>query len=193
MHLAITIFNCYGWTIYGILVKDLYVCVTNFPGFLLGIFYCISALDIASQGKTASDEWKYLMLRRLLTLGITYFAFLTIMVTSYIRNSERDFGVLLVAWSSIFCAVAYYATPCTSVLEILRTKNSSSLYPPLLMANGVNSLLWLLYGYYGVNDPFIYGPNLLGVAFTFFQGLLACIYKSQLSTKHEIPHQYGHT
>lgn len=40
----------------------------------------------------------------------------------------------------------YYVAPLSSLLQVMRERDSSSIYWPLSLANLVNALLWFAYG-----------------------------------------------
>eukprot|EP00887_Chlorella_sp_A99_P007766 scaffold20.g7766.t1 len=55
----------------------------------------------------------------------------------------------------------YYAAPLSTILTVVRTRNSSSLFFPLAIMNSVNGTLWLIYGI-ARKDLFIAVPNGIG-------------------------------
>ena len=158
--------------------KDIYVFITNFPGFVLGLLYSISSLTLLANGKGNSDATTYYRLETMILVGSVYYGSISMYIGFILGEDDKQFASSLVAWSGITCAVLYYAAPCTTIAQIIKTKNSSSLHPPMILANATNATLWLIYGYFGINDMYIYGPNLLGVIFAFFQLFLVTIYRS---------------
>jgi hypothetical protein len=58
-------------------------------------------------------------------------------------------------------------------VEVVQTKDSSSLYYPALILNGASCILWVFYGLLGVNDVAIYLPSLVGL-FLVIIGLGMC-------------------
>ena len=61
----------------------------------------------------------------------------------------------------------YYATPLSTVFEVVRSRNSASLSLPLCAMNVANGGLWLVYGI-AIRDLFIAVPNGIGA-------LLGCL------------------
>ena len=162
--------------LYAAMIKDYYIFAANFPGFILGLFYSFSSLVVLSQSKSQSDSVMYSRLENLILVGSTYFCFLSMHVGITLDASQAEYGRNLVAYSGIVCCTCYYAAPCTDIAQILRTKNASSLYPPMLIANGANASLWMTYGYFTLKDSFVYGPNFVAVVLVCFQFSLVCIY-----------------
>lgn len=175
---VLTVLNCFAWMVYAVQIKDYYIFVTNFPGFVLGLFYSISALSLISQGKTQADANVYFWLENMLIGGAIYFCFLSMYVGITLDETETAYGKRLVAYSGILCCIAYYAAPCTTISRVLKTKNSSSLNPPMIIANLSNATLWLVYGYSTLNDIFVYGPNLVGVVLSALQIVLIWSFRS---------------
>jgi solute carrier family 50 protein (sugar transporter) len=62
----------------------------------------------------------------------------------------------------------FYASPLSTVVEVVRSRSSDSLHLPLSVMNIVNGSLWLVYGL-AITDYFIAVPNgvgaLLGVVY----------------------------
>jgi solute carrier family 50 protein (sugar transporter) len=64
------------------------------------------------------------------------------------------------AWGFTANAIllVYYAAPLSTIITVVRTRNSASLHMPLSIMNTINGVLWLVYGL-AVNDLFIAVPN----------------------------------
>lgn len=70
---------------------------------------------------------------------------------------------LLWGYTANAILLIYYAAPLSTILEVLRTKSSSTLHWPLVLMNTINGALWLAYGL-AIHDYFIWVPNGVGVA-----------------------------
>lgn len=57
----------------------------------------------------------------------------------------------------------YFAAPLSTMLHVLRSRDSASLVLPLCVMNTINGVLWLIYGMV-LSDPFIWVPNGAGTA-----------------------------
>jgi uncharacterized protein with PQ loop repeat len=74
------------------------------------------------------------------------------------------------------CNILFYAAPLLHIMEVIQTKDSSSLYYPALILNGASSILWVFYGLLGVNDVAIYLPSLVGLFLVIIGLGMCCIY-----------------
>jgi hypothetical protein len=43
--------------------------------------------------------------------------------------------------------IAYYGAPLSTAYDIIKSRNSASIYPPLALTNLLNALLWTAYGF----------------------------------------------
>lgn len=53
------------------------------------------------------------------------------------------------AHRGFFCnsiTIGYYASPLSTALQVVRTRNSATIYLPTIICNFVNASLWLGYG-----------------------------------------------
>ena len=55
----------------------------------------------------------------------------------------------------------YYTAPLSTVYNVIRTRNASSLFWPLSTMNIINGTLWAAYGI-AITDYFIWVPNAIG-------------------------------
>ena len=69
---------------------------------------------------------------------------------------------LLVGGVCVAFTVLYFAAPLSTMAEVVRTGDASSIYPPMVLCNLLSCSLWATYGLFGTNDPLLYGPNMTG-------------------------------
>jgi uncharacterized protein with PQ loop repeat len=69
----------------------------------------------------------------------------------------------------------YYTSPLSTLADVLRHRDSSSLTLPMSVMNVVNGLLWLVYGLVR-SDAFIWLPNGVGACLGAVQVFLCCIF-----------------
>lgn len=62
-------------------------------------------------------------------------------------------------------------------VQVVRTRNSASIYRPTCIANLANAALWVAYGV-AVSDPFIWVPNGVGGIVSVFLTSLTIMYSS---------------
>ena len=93
----------------------------------------------------------------------------------------RGITKTLLAIAANAILLCFYTSPLSTVANIIKTKDSSSLTLPLCVMNIVNGTLWLMYGL-AVGDYFIWVPNGIGALLGAFQTSLCFIY-----TKRALP------
>jgi hypothetical protein len=79
---------------------------------------------------------------------------------------------------TVFILLIFYGAPLSVLAEVLRTRNSVSLFWPLSVMAAVNGCLWMSYGL-AVNDAFIWAPNAVGAFFGFVQLILICTFPAR--------------
>lgn len=78
---------------------------------------------------------------------------------------------------SVVCAanlilVFYFLAPLSTLLQVLRQRDSSSLVLAVSVMNTLNGLLWGTYGIAALQDPFVWAPNAFGAALGIIQTVL---------------------
>jgi hypothetical protein len=162
---------------YSVIQKDYFIFFSNFPGLVLGIYYAINSmvlLALENRGRPPTNEYR--MLEISLVAGPLIYSILTLIVGIILPADEQNTGRVLVAIFTNCCTVLYYASPLTTMYHVINEKDSSSLHPPMLFANLSNSCMWLVYGIFALNDPFVYGPNGIGASLAILQLSLSFIY-----------------
>jgi uncharacterized protein with PQ loop repeat len=64
----------------------------------------------------------------------------------------------------------------TTLVEIIRERDSSSLYAPTVLVNLANATLWTIYGIFAINDVNVWVPNAVGIVLSFIQLFLCGIF-----------------
>lgn len=60
-----------------------------------------------------------------------------------IANVPLSIGEGIVGYLSLVCSLGYYASPLTTMRQVIASKDSSSLYIPTIAANMTNALMWV--------------------------------------------------
>lgn len=121
-------------------------------------------------------------------------SFILIATLVYIHNQENsDQAKEFLGIVCCFVTILFFAAPLASMLHVIRVKNTESLPFPIIFANFVVSLQWLVYGII-INDKFVQVfyqfcdlllinqkvifqvPNFLGVILSGLQLSLFCFY-----------------
>jgi hypothetical protein len=63
--------------------------------------------------------------------------------------------------------------------EIFRTNNAISLDARMISANFTSCCMWMAYGFFGLNDVLVWGPNVVGLILTTIQIAVKLIYPSK--------------
>lgn len=82
-------------------------------------------------------------------------------------------------FAAILILVFYFLSPLSTLLEVLRKRDSSSLVLELGVMNTLNGLLWATYGIVALRDPFVWAPNAFGAALGVVQVALKLIIPSK--------------
>ena len=152
----------------------------------LGLFYSLSAIVLLGQRNTLDDKKMIMQLEGIMIAGIAFWAFIG-MIGGIIMGtaaSDRDAAGTMVG--SIGCAfgLAYYMAPLSTVYVIIKNRDARTLYAPMICINLVNAMLWVFYGAAGVNDPIIWGPNMIGIMLSVFQLLLIFLFRNPTGAQH---------
>lgn len=173
------VFNCIGWIGYACLLQDFFLFFANIIGLVLGLFYSIVCLTLlAKQGEGQQYSQLYLTVERLLLFALFFWSLMGLLAGTLFNQSSntRKESANLVGLLSCAFSIAYYAAPLSTMVEIIRTKDSSSLFLPMIMVNLVNAIMWFLYGAIAKHDINIWGPNGLGAILSTIQIMLLLLY-----------------
>lgn len=168
---VITILNCIGWTMYGCMKSDYFIFFSNCTGLVLGFYYSLTSFQLLAMSKTPAHLSLLTALNNIVISGVAYWclASLIAFIVLYPSPTGQQAAFLLIGISSDICSLSYYAAPLSTVYTVVRTCNSSTLHPPLILTNLVNALMWVIYGAIALNDPMVYVPNAIGFSFALVQ------------------------
>jgi solute carrier family 50 protein (sugar transporter) len=160
--------NCVGWVAYGLCAQDNWIFWGNTPGCLIGLWTCFSAVELCGpEEKLVGRKIMYQC------MGFVLLWILVGYVGVFVLKDLTKFRFLLGMTCSVVLGL-FYGAPLTTLAKVVRQRDSSSLYPPLCALNFLSGAMWSLYGLFATNDPFVYGPNLVGALFGTIQ-LCLCV------------------
>lgn len=169
---AVTFINNIGWVMYASLLSNYYIFCSSVLGVLFALFYTITCLTIMAK-EAYEDEFtvQYMLVEGLLVGGLLFWATLGIVQTSIFNAfaDPHDQATVMIGYLCCFFNICYYAAPLSSMAEVIRTKDASSLYLPNILVNSLNATMWLCYGAFGVNNIVVWGPSLIGLLLSFSQ------------------------
>lgn len=114
--------------------------------------------------------------------GIIFYTALTPVVWSTLGTiawcglEGESTAQLLLGITCFIAACFYFGSPLSTMLEVIADKDSSSIYPPMIVANTVNCTLWILYGALAVHDTILWSINAVGFFLAFLNAVLLVIY-----------------
>ncbi|KAJ3195349.1 hypothetical protein HK101_000461 [Irineochytrium annulatum] len=162
---ALITVNCLGWIVYGLYIKNYFVFVTNWIGWALGTWFCLSLRPLMPAAQVRIVE--------VILLGVSMAVYL-LSAISFISLGEESAKLTLGFMTNVIL-VAFYGSPLTVMWEVVRERDSSGLNTAIAVTSLINSSLWVVYGQVIV-DWFITVPNALGVIFSVTQLILLGIY-----------------
>jgi solute carrier family 50 protein (sugar transporter) len=177
--------NCLGWSIYSCVVANHWVWWGNFPGFLIGIWLCFTAIGMCSE----NEEETKTFIKWAALFSIVFWCLLVHLCIFFFADYDISVSILGLSACVILCLL--YAAPLSTLFVVLRTRNSASLYPPLCFMGLLVSSSMTVYGF-AINDIYLWAPNLVGAVLSSVQLALICLLPRsvEVRTLHmELEHQ----
>jgi len=172
---AVTVLSTLAWLQYGLAIADPFVVASNIPGLTAAIAGFVLLLPLMKG--TSSLK---LVQTSFVTGCAATLALWTWLVFSGMTAAARASALGL--WASAFFIVLC-SSPLTSMRKVIQTKDASSIYAPMTAAQCANCLLWTVYGYFGVGNIFVWGPNFTGLLLSFAQLGLKVLYPSKAAAE----------
>ena len=144
--------NGYLWTAYGYTAgMDPTIMLPNMTGMLAGAYYTSKFIKYDSG---AFNLAPYKAGTAAAILGVT-----AVVATQDVATAQQILG-----YGGCAIVVAMFSGPLQVIKEVLDTKSTKNLPFPMAIATVANCTLWASYGGLVIHDPFIWGPNVLGLA-----------------------------
>jgi solute carrier family 50 protein (sugar transporter) len=179
---GITFVNGLAWLIYALMARDPYLFIYGVSGSVLGLFFCVSALEILSSGASSASSPREARVRLLLEAalfgGLLFWGFVCACLSMGLSDSAEDRATAIKVVGIIGDAttMAYYGSPLTTMLTVVRTGDASTLYVPTIMCNLANALLWFFYGLLGLDAIVVWICSAVGLVLGAVQLLLIAYY-----------------
>ncbi|KAG2434714.1 hypothetical protein HXX76_007604 [Chlamydomonas incerta] len=160
-----TVVNAAGWVAYGYATANPYIFPANVVGFLAGVFFTFTAFACAT--KQVQDR-----ITAIMVAASAHYILLGLIGCFALSPAEatRMWGT-----SAVVILMLYYFVPLSTMVQIVRTRNAASIYPPLAVTAIANGLMWTIYGF-AVMDINLWLPNLFGSVIGVIQLLLRLMY-----------------
>ena len=164
------VISTFSWVCYSFSVPDAFIAAANIPGCLASMWYVVTLLPLIPHEASAERR----LVQSVLIGGAGCLLCLcTFLIFSHASHANRSFALGL--FGSILC-VLLFASPLSTMSEVLSTQNAASIYAPLTFATCVNCGSWTIYGLV-IGDIWVYLPNGTGL----------CLGLVQLALKLQIP------
>jgi len=85
-------------------------------------------------------------------------------VTATVAALPAETAQTVLGWAGCAVVVAMFSGPLQVIKTVLEEKSTKNLPFPMAVATVANCTLWASYGGLVIHDPFIWGPNLLGLS-----------------------------
>lgn len=164
----VVVINCFAYTMYSILRQDYFIFFSNCFGIIIGTSCCLTALILLSKESPSKFESGLRTTVEYLFIGTLAFWLLILLFVGLVLDGGGA-SSSLVGTIAVIVSIAYYAAPLSTMARVVRKKDASSLYLPLVLVNLVNAVLWFIYGLAGINDIYVWLPNALGIALALAQ------------------------
>jgi len=205
--------NCLGWIAYSYITKDIFVLCANVPGLVISIWLNNGAIKLQYQAqcKKSHDSDSNSLGHTLMIASSNQENLPS--TTEQDQESvspltSHEFWVLgiIVAWVIIFSFVSFlqlptekmkdviglsvnlnlivfYGAPLSTILTVLRSRESNSIHRPTLAMTLCNTFFWLSYGF-GIMDYAIAVPNSCGMLLGLIQ-LMLCLFFPRIDDNDE--------
>ena len=144
--------NGYLWMAYGYTAgMDPTIMLPNMTGMMAGAYYTSKFIKYDSG---AFNLAPYKAGTAAAIVGVT-----SVVATQDVATAQQILG-----YGGCAIVVAMFSGPLQVIKEVIDTKSTKNLPFPMAIATVANCTLWASYGGLVIHDPFIWGPNVLGLA-----------------------------
>jgi solute carrier family 50 protein (sugar transporter) len=176
---GVTFVNGLAWLIYALMTRDPYLFIYGVSGSFLGLFFCVTSLEILSSSSMSPREAKVrLLLEGAVFGGLLFWGFICACLAMGLGDSAsgRATSINVVGIIGDATTMAYYGSPLTTMLTVVRTGDASTLYVPTIICNLANALLWFFYGLLGLNSIIVWICSAVGLVLGAVQLVLVAYY-----------------
>ncbi|KAG5182478.1 hypothetical protein JKP88DRAFT_164694 [Tribonema minus] len=146
--------NCFAWMVYALPTSNLWLWWSNLPSFMIGLWYM--SVTLRATDLTAAT---YRMVQVVVGGGMLLVSLGLMMVI--IAEDELSVAKNVVGAICILLLLVFYFAPLSTLVAVLRARDSSAFLLPLAVTTALNGAAWSAFGFY-LGDAFLYGPNLIG-------------------------------
>jgi len=164
---AMVMGNCLAWGSYGLFTRDPFIYLGNAPGILVGLFMFSTGVRYGTPEQVALLE--------AVCLGMAAAVIASAGLMSLVLPTPELCATLAVSIANAFM-IAFFAAPLGSLVEILRSRDASSLCAPMIAMGFLNGALWCTYGL-GTGKFGVAAPNAIAALLSAVQLALAFAFR----------------
>eukprot|EP00293_Proteomonas_sulcata_P011315 CAMPEP_0184291994 /NCGR_PEP_ID=MMETSP1049-20130417/3852_1 /TAXON_ID=77928 /ORGANISM="Proteomonas sulcata, Strain CCMP704" /LENGTH=229 /DNA_ID=CAMNT_0026599595 /DNA_START=633 /DNA_END=1322 /DNA_ORIENTATION=+ len=158
--------NAIGWIIYAAATRNIYIYGGNVVNVMMGIWYLMTAY-----GLTTSEGLR----RKMEILTVLFTGLWTVLGFYCAMIDDEAFRINLLGIVCNVIVIILFASPLTTAIKVIQTKNSVSISRPFAAIQLVNCGLWTGYGL-AVGDYYVWVPNTIAFVLGVIQAVLICVY-----------------
>jgi len=159
------IINGFLWAFYGFLVENFNILLINIFGLCCALYYFKVFSDFTLEQKTV---------RILLGVGTVFLGSVIIYVEVIVPGEIGRNHLGLIA--SGICIIMF-GSPLSTMLTVIEKKSTESMHFGLSVCGTICSFSWFSYGYFMLDDAYVWFPNFAGLILSCLQLLLFSIYR----------------
>ena len=156
----------------GLIKKDVFIVSPNAVGVVISIWCTLASFSIA--------EFSVKKHIQLILCGEAVALPLLGVLTSFACDNDLTSQLNLWGLSGNFISLVYYGAPLSTMAEVIKKRDSSSILLPLTLMNLLNAALWTIYGL-ATGDAYVFVPNGIGGLLSLAQVALAFLYPAKSS------------
>lgn len=169
---AMMVLATFAWLCYGFSCPNYFIVSANLPGFVVAIYYVKGTFRLIPSDRPQDRQ----LVLSVLAVGLGAIASLLLAVYLFgVKHATRSF--VLGTYASCIC-VALFASPLSTMRQVVREGNASSIQALLTATQCTNCLMWTIYGWFMADDVWVWGPNGTGLVLGVIQLLLKLVYPS---------------
>ena len=169
---AVMCLSTISWVMYSLSVPNPYIFAANVPGTIASAYYVVATLPLLS-GSVRERASVQLIIVVGTTIKLALWGYVI-----FSAMSSEDRSTLLGGYASLICVILF-ASPLSTIREVIATGSAVSIYAPLTLTQITNCGTWTFYGWFIVHDVWVYGPNGAGLTLGLIQMVLKLIYRGK--------------
>ena len=160
-----------SWVCYGLSVSNPYIVASNVPGAIVALLSFVSFMPLM-KGNSQLKAVQYTLVGGASAALLLWTKLILGGATSAARSSAVGM------FATVICIILF-ASPLSTIADVIKTRDASSILAPLTASQCANCLLWTVYGIFSAKDIFVWGPNGTGLILGLVQLALKVVFASK--------------